>query len=92
MNDYFKKTNKILDKIKKLDIDLYGLPDKEIKEIQRQCKGRRPTPQALALNDLHKHDTNKMVKDDKTDKECGKWFKKEEKKRAERAAQASKGV
>ena len=33
MNDYFKKTNKILDKIKKLDIDLYGLPDKEIKEI-----------------------------------------------------------
>jgi len=51
-------------------------------------RARKPTPEQIALADLHKHDTAKLVKDDKTEKAVKEWLKKEAKKKKEKAAKA----
>ena len=66
MDKYLKKIRKLAKPIQQCETDLYGLPDKEIKDLQKQAKGRKPTAETLALAEVHKHDTAKMVKDDKT--------------------------
>lgn len=85
---YIKKIRKLQKQIAQIDVDLYGLPDKEIKDVQKQAKGRKPTAEQLALADLHKYDTAKIVKDDKTEKGCKEWLKKEAKKKKEKALKA----
>ena len=88
MDKYIKKIRKLLKQIGQIDVDLYGLPDKEIKEVQKQAKGRKPTAETLGLAEIHKHDTAQIVKDDKTEKAVKEWLKKEAKKKKEKAAKA----
>jgi len=78
-------------KIKKIEDDLYGLQGKELDEVKRKAKGRRPEPEILVLAEIHKFDIAKMIKDDKTVKLCKEWFKKEEKKRKARQAREKAG-
>jgi hypothetical protein len=66
MDKYLKKIRKLEKPVKQCETDLYGLPDKEIKENLKLSKGRKPPPGNKELVDLHKQDTGKMVKEDKT--------------------------
>ena len=92
IDKYIKKIRKLTKQIAQIDIDLYGLPDKEIKVVQKQAQGRRPTAEQLALAELHKYDTAKIVKDDKTEKGMKDWLKKEAKKKAAKAAKLAAGL
>ena len=58
-------------KVDKLERDIWGITKKEIDEITRQTKGRRPDPAVLALAEIHKVDTAKTIKDDKG--LCREW-------------------
>ena len=89
MDKYIKKIKFRLKQIGQIEIDLYGLPDKEIKEVQKVVnRGRKPTAEQIAMAELHKYDTAKLVKDDKTEKACKEWLKKEAKKKKEKALKA----
>ena len=57
-----RKTNK---EIEKQERDIFGITEKEIKDLNKQAKGRKPDAKVLALVELHKYDPNKIVKDDK---------------------------
>jgi len=64
-----KKCKSNTKKIEDLDGALYGISDKEIKELAKYAKARRPEPATLAKYELYKHckvDTAQVVKVDKT--------------------------
>ena len=78
-----EKIDQIIKKIRKqqkaleaLDRDIYGIADKEIKDLNKQAKGRKPDPSVLALVELHKFDTAKVLKDDKLLKAAKTWYMK----------------
>lgn len=75
------KKQKVIDTMER---DIYGIPDKEIKENTKKTDPKRfrnPDPALLALAELHKYDTAKYLKDDKTVKLSKTWFSKQHKKR-----------
>jgi len=77
-----KKIKALRKKHDDIEIELFSLPDKEIKENVKKSKGRKPTKELLALVKLYKVDTAKWIKDDKTLKPAkAKYLKKGMKKR-----------
>ena len=65
----------------KLERDIWGIGDKEIKDNKKAAGFRRPDPAIVKLFELHKYDTSKYIKDDKTVAAYKKWMKKQHKKR-----------
>lgn len=63
-------------KVEKLERDIWGISDKEIKDNKKAAGFRRPDPAIVKLFELHKYDTSKYIKDDKTVAACKKWMKK----------------
>ena len=63
-------------KVDKLERDIWGIGDKEIKDNKKAAGFRRPDPAIVKLFELHKYDTSKYIKDDKTVAACKKWMKK----------------
>jgi hypothetical protein len=49
---------------------LWSWPDKEIKDLQKKAKFRKPDPKDVELAEIHKFDTAKIMKDDKLLKFC----------------------
>lgn len=68
-------------KVEKIERDVWGITDKEIKENKKKAGFRRPDPEIVKLSELHKYDTAKYIKDDKTLKLVKSWMKKNHKKR-----------
>lgn len=63
IDDLKEKTSKMLKKCRKnaakiaeMDIKLYGITDKEIKDAARAVKGRAPKPEAIEKFELYKVD------------------------------------
>jgi hypothetical protein len=88
VEDLKEQTSKMLKKckgntkkIEDLDGALYGISDKEIKELAKYAKARRPEPATLAKYELYKHckvDSAQVVKVDKTVKPAkALWAKKD---------------
>ena len=65
IDDIIKRIRKTNKAIEAQERDIFGITEKEIKDLNKQAKGRKPDPKVLALVELHKFDPNKIVKDDK---------------------------
>lgn len=76
VDNFIKKILKKKQKIETMDRDIYGISDKEIKDNKKAAGFRRPNPEIVALFNLHKYDTAKYIKDDKTVKLAKTWMKK----------------
>ena len=69
----------IVKKVNEIETNIYGISDKEIKQLKKLASGRKPSEEVKAKVKLYQIDPAKYVKDDKTVKPARlRWLRKKD--------------